>query len=97
MKGVLLDENGDLAVANGGLVISDADQQAVQLLFVGTQGEWKEYPMMGIGIKRMQHGATDRFLNRIIRVQLEGIGFNIKKLDITEKGVELEGDFKDTN
>ena len=97
MRGVLLDETGDLTVANGGLVIGDADQQAVQLLFIGTQGEWKEHPMMGIGIKRMQHGATDRFLDRTIRVQLEGIGFNVKKLDITEKGVELEGDFKNTN
>jgi hypothetical protein len=97
MKGILLNETGDIAVANGGMVIGDTSQQAVQLLFTGAQGEWKEHPTMGIGIKRIQHGAIDRFLDRTIRVQLEGIGFDVKKLDITEKGIELEGDFKDTN
>jgi hypothetical protein len=94
MRGILLDETGDIAVANGGVVIGDAGQQTVQLLFIGAQGEWKEYPMMGIGIKRIQNGAIDRFLDRTIRVQLEGLGFKIKKIDITEKGIELEGDFK---
>jgi hypothetical protein len=94
---MLLDETGDIVVANGGLVISDIGQQAVQLLFIGVPGEWKEHPAIGIGIKRMQNGATDRFLERTIRVQLEGIGFDTKKINIAEKGVEMEGDFKAAN
>ena len=97
MKGILLDRDGDLAVVNGALVIGDADRQAVQMLFIGAQGEWKEHPTVGIGVKRMQHGAPGRFFERDARIQLESIGFSTKKIDITEKGIEWEGDFKDAN
>jgi hypothetical protein len=96
MKGILLDSNGDIMIANGGIVLGDSSEQSVQLLFIGAQGEWKEHPAMGIGIKRMQHGATDRFLERMVRVQLESIGLATKKLNITEKGIDWEGDWKQT-
>jgi hypothetical protein len=94
MKGILLDEDGDLMVRNGGLVVGDVKEQTVQLLFISAAGEWKEHPTVGIGIKTMQHGATDRFTDRTIRVQLEAIGFKLKTLNITSAGIEVNGDFK---
>ncbi|MDR2361702.1 MAG: hypothetical protein LBD91_03135 [Prevotellaceae bacterium] len=89
MKGILLDDTGELVIRNGSVAIGNTDEQSAKLLLAGAPGEWKEYPTTGIGIMRMQHGAIDRFLDRDIRVQLNSIGINVKTLSITEKGIEI--------
>ena len=95
MTGILLDDTGDVIVANGSLAIGDVDEQALKLLFVSAPGEWKEHPTAGIGVKAMQHGAVDRFTERAIRVQLEAAGFSLKKLSVSEAGIDIDGEFKD--
>jgi hypothetical protein len=94
MKGILLDDSGEVVVANGELALGDIDEQTIKLLFASAPGEWKERPTAGIGVQTMQHGATDRFAERTIRVQLEAAGFNLKKLSITAAGIEVNGEFK---
>jgi hypothetical protein len=94
MRGILLDDSGDLLVRGGGLAVGDTDEQTVKLLFVSAPGEWHGHPTVGIGVKTMQNGAADRFAERRIRVQLEAIGFNLKKLNIASAGIEVDGEFK---
>ena len=94
MKDLLLDENGDLAIVNGDLLIGDASTQSVQLILTSKPGEWKEFPLVGCDIERALNGAISRFLEQNIRVQLEADYFKIEKLQITEKGIDLNGTYE---
>ena len=88
MKDLLLDEEGDLKIVNGDFFIGDAAEQSVELLLISKPGEWKEFPQVGCDIQKARNGKIDRFLERNVRVQLESDGFEIDKLNITEKGIE---------
>ena len=57
------------------------------------QGEWKEYPEAGCDIVAAKNGTIDRFLDRRVRVQLEADNFKIETLKITEKGLQLNGQY----
>lgn len=93
MKDIALDNSNDLKIINGDFVVSDSAGQCVQLILISKQGEWKEFPQVGCDIEQAKNGVIGRFLERDIRVQLEADGFSVEKLRVTEKGVELKGDY----
>lgn len=94
MKDFILDQNSDLAIINGDFVVSDSQEQSVELLLISKPGEWKEFPQVGCDIQNALNGTISRFLERNVRVQLEADGFTIEKLEITKKGIELKGDYE---
>jgi hypothetical protein len=81
-----IDNNGDFEIGN-------AENQSVEMLLLSGQGEWKEHPETGCDIISSKHGNIDRFLDRRIRVQLEADSFHIESLKITEKGLQLNGQY----
>lgn len=83
----------DIEIANGDFKISDSQSQSVELLLLSKQGEWKQHPQAGCDILKAKNGIIDRFLDREIRVQLDADGFQIEKLNLTEKGIELNGEY----
>jgi hypothetical protein len=94
MKGVIIDrQTGDLAIAGGALVIGEADAQRVEMIVALTQGDLKSSPLTGVGIGRSRGGATGRFVERDIRVQLEADGFKISRLTVGEQGITIEGEY----
>jgi hypothetical protein len=48
--GILLDENGDIMIKNGSMVIGDSTLQNQYMILAAQKGEFKEYPMLGVGI-----------------------------------------------
>lgn len=95
MKDILLDEQYDLIFTKGDITLEDSQNQSVELLLYSKQGEFKEYPEAGCNLGKANHGAIDRFLERNIRVQLEADNFKIETLNITEKGIDLKGEYAD--
>lgn len=93
MKDLQLDQEGDLLFENGDFSISDSEAQHIELILQSSQGQWKESPEMGANLHKAQSGVIDRFLNRDIRVQLEADGVEINDLIITEKGIEVIGNY----
>ncbi|GIZ15311.1 hypothetical protein [Capnocytophaga catalasegens] len=93
MKDILL-ENDDLQLINGDFFAGESQNQSVEMLLKSMQGEWKEHPEAGCGLEKAQNGVIDRFFARNIRVQLEADGFDIEKLTINEKGIELKGNYE---
>ena len=92
MNDFLLTEDRSLRIENGDFVIGNSDSQAVELLLISKQGEWKQNPEAGCNIGAAINGVIDRFLERNVRVQLESDNFKIDKLAITETGIELIGE-----
>lgn len=94
MKDILLDETGDLAIVGGDFKIGDSAEQSVQQVLISGPGEYKEFPQVGCDIGKQINGVINRFTERNIRVQLESDGFRIEKLKLTEKGLDLKGDYE---
>jgi phage baseplate assembly protein W len=73
---ILLDETGDLAVsAEGDLVVGFADNQHIADVLESTPGNWKQWPLVGVGLMHYVNApltpALARALEKEIRVQLE--------------------------
>jgi len=52
MKDLLLDENNDLLFKNGELVIGEREMQDIGLIIGSNEGDWKEYPLVGMGMPK---------------------------------------------
>ena len=71
MKGILLDENGDIMVRNGSVVIGDVDAQVTEHVLTAFQGEYKEVPLLGGGAAKMLNGKPDPFWTAEMKRQLK--------------------------
>lgn len=94
MTDFILDENQDLKIMDGDFVIGNSTDQNVELIFTTTPGELKEHLETGVAINRAINGNIDRFLDRTIRVQMAADGYEIDKLQISEKGISIEGNYE---
>lgn len=91
MKGILLDENSEIMIRNGSMVIGDVDTQVVEHVITAFQGEYKEVPLLGGNIKKMLNGAPDPFWAGEMKRQLKAqhINADIKGMNEGNFIVEL--------
>ncbi len=47
---ILLDDNNDIRIENGDLVLGDSFQQEIELILGSNQGEWKNEPLIGANL-----------------------------------------------
>jgi hypothetical protein len=91
MKGILIDETGNLQInpirneagkITSGLVIGDNDYQCVRLIIEAQKGEFKETPTLGFGIDNYLKSTDDvkqKFVNELTK-ELKSIGFKDVKV-----------------
>ena len=94
MKDITVTNQYDLEIAGGDFVTNESTAQHVEMLLLSKQGEWKESPITGCNIQQAQNGTITRTLDRHIRIQLEADGFSAETLQITEKGINVKGKYK---
>lgn len=89
VQDIILDSSYDLEIINGDFVIAPSDPQHINLLFNSTVGSWKQYPLVGIGIKLFSasSGQADT-LKRLIQVQLQTDGYKISRLVLQGNSVD---------
>lgn len=71
MKGILLDEHGEIMIENGAMKIGDVDIQVVEHVIGAFQGEYKESPLLGGNIRKMLNGMPNPFWSQDVQRQLE--------------------------
>ncbi|MDR2806262.1 MAG: hypothetical protein LBB85_11640 [Dysgonamonadaceae bacterium] len=100
MRGILLDENGDLLIKpvreNGlissGLVVGSNDYQGVRLVIEAQKGELKEAPTVGFGIDnylKSPEEVKQKFVNELTK-ELKSVGFKEAKVMAGETLLEFE-------
>lgn len=83
---ILFDDDGELRWQDGDLVEGPSDQIAIQDILETNKGEWKEHPVVGVGLVRYLN--SDGTINgrvgllKQIRLQLEYDNFDIRRLEI---------------
>jgi hypothetical protein len=95
-KDFLLDEDDDLKVVNGDLVIGLSDDQHVQILASISAGEIKQFPTAGMGLNRFLNSIENRAnakMKHIINVQLEADGAIEKKIEIKNGELKINASY----
>ena len=94
MKDILTNTDYDLVIQEGDFFCGESTAQHLEFLLLSFQGEWKESPIIGGNIRHALNGNVSRALDRHIRIQLEADGFSAEVLQITEKGINVKGKYK---
>ena len=87
MKGILIDDSGNLIVKKGTLEIGDTKVQDAALLIGAFTGELKGAPLLGGNAQKMINGVIDPFWAGNVKSQLKSINIIAKELGISEEGV----------
>lgn len=87
MKGILLDEDRDIQVSNGAMVIGDIANQNIELLVISEKGEIREAPLRGVGIRRFVDDEDPAMLLQAIRNEVATEGMTLDNIGITAEGM----------
>ena len=78
---ILLDENGDLAIANGDFLIGGSLDQEVAAILQMNKGDLKEFPILGPNLIRLVNSNTSAIeLKQIIKSELKRDGKSYQEL-----------------
>ena len=84
----------DLRIVDGRISLAETTPQNQTLILVAHKGEFKEHPMVGVGIADMVNDHDFSLWKREITNQLELDGQRVNKLNITSKGIELNAEYQ---
>jgi hypothetical protein len=100
--GIQLNEDYDLAISVrrdaagkiiSGLLVGNITYQTQALLLLAHKGEFKEHPLVGIGINDVIGDNDFDLWKREITAQMEADGQRIARLSLDEKGLMLEAGY----
>ncbi len=90
---ILLNEDFDLAIEVGDLVVSQSDNQHARLLLTLSKGDLTESPMVGIGILRHLKGVLDANFRREIVLQFSADAYDLSVFNINNNNeIDLKFD-----
>lgn len=97
---IRLNEDGDLIIdpITGDFQISPSDVRHVEDILQSYKGDWKEFPLVGVGVKRFisSPGKLQR-LSRIIKTQLKADGIRVDKIKVDGVNVYVSGERRNVN
>lgn len=95
MKDFIIEE--DLLIAGEDFVLEVADQQNLQHLLLSQKGGYKEFPILGVGVKKYINSpdATSRLrLENEIDKQLTYDNFHVTTLDVNDlQNIRIDGNY----
>jgi hypothetical protein len=87
VKDLLLDEDDDLLIEGGDLVVDESAEQEVGLLLRTNQGDWRNNPLTGFGLDRRTRNEVNRTeFARDLQGQLELDGFGTAQVELSADG-----------
>ncbi|MDD4141597.1 MAG: hypothetical protein PHR20_02225 [Bacteroidales bacterium] len=91
MKGILLDDNGDIDFTGSDFAIGDDRLQSAQIILKAMPGEIKESPTLGVGIVKELKAPEDPFLRQRIKknMALGNIGVTSVNINTTDNNIEI--------
>ncbi|PZP38143.1 MAG: oxidase [Pseudopedobacter saltans] len=92
MQDILLDENYDLQIANGDLVVGYSDLQHQELLLVLPKGSLNEFPNATVGIEDFLNDNNVEDMCGEIRRCFTGDGMKVNKVNYSEQTGDLNYD-----
>ena len=93
---LIRDESGsvDLELAGGTMAVGEVLEQNQYLLLITHQGEWKEFPLVGVGICDIVNDNDLPKWKRAIGEAMEQDGQIIEKLELTTEKLNLKTSYR---
>lgn len=89
MKDLMLEE-GDLFFSRKDLVIGESTSQHQQLLLLTYPGEWKNNPLMGVGLADWLNEERTGNLMTEVRRQFKGDGMEVKSISYDQGKLKVD-------
>ena len=90
MKGILIDDDGNLVITGGHVSIGDNRAQCAQHLIGAFTGEYKHAPTLGGNARRMISGTPDPFWAGNVKSQLRECLVEAEKIHVVDGDIEVE-------
>ncbi len=88
MQGLLMDpQTEDLLVENGRVEIGDISHQTAEFILVAARGEFKELPLVGGEVRKLQGGTPDPMWCNNVKRMLQACGLSVTKVSMTNEGI----------
>ncbi len=78
----LLDENGDLLIQDGDFVVGPSDGQHVEDIIQSFIGEWKQFPLVGVGLMQYLKSQNGQAAINVIKQQLQSDGYSVSTVNV---------------
>jgi len=92
MKGILVDDNGNLMISGGHLQVDDNQAQCARHLISAFTGEYKHAPILGGNARKMIAGHPDPFWIGSMKSQLKTALIKVSNLEIVDGNIVLTMD-----
>lgn len=89
MNDILLGNDFDLSFEDGDFKKGEDSEQRVLLILDSNQGNWKQWPTIGVGINGMLNGSITTSLNRIIQLQLASDSLKLASADFSAGKLDI--------
>lgn len=94
MVGIALDDDFDLKVRNGRVVLEETTNQDIAVLLKSEQGELKEDPKLGVGIEGLTNDDDFNLWNTSIRENLTRLRMKVTTVKANSQGVEIKAQYR---
>lgn len=98
---IITDENGDIQIVNGDIKIGESDSQHIEHIMIAGKGQFRQFPLIGVGIQNMINGTPNRqLLRQTIQLQLESDGYNVRAITISPTNalnINIDAERKNTD
>ncbi len=74
----------DLRIEKGDFVIGDSNLQHAAHIIEAEQGQFRQYPLIGVGVIKMLNSTISGSEKRKIQLQLESDGYKAKEIRFEE-------------
>ena len=76
------------------LVVGDTTLQNQALILITQPGEWKEHPLVGVGIEGITNDEDTGQWRRDIREQLARDGMRVRSIKIKGEHIEIDAEYE---
>lgn len=91
MRDYLIDyTNKKMLIKNGDFVMGDATQQHQRRLLMAQKGEYKQHPLVGVGLRNYIDDENPDDLKREIRMQFVQDGMGVRVIQVTPTGLNID-------
>lgn len=92
----LLGADDDLQIKYGDFVLGDATEQHQKHLLLANKGEFRQSPVVGVGLENYLNDDAIDDLASVIKAQFELDGMDVEKVNVFDNGLtEIKAKYKD--
>ncbi len=89
-----IDQDGDLDIQDGDLVLTESTLQHQSDIIWAGKGWWHFAPSLGVALQEyINEGGSSTSLMRVIRQELERDGANVESVSVSQEGIQIDAHY----